>query len=110
VGMGQYNYQCMHGISVVSPEAMGRLSNHTDLQPTPYKGERREHIHRQKTENKRGCTIARRKNRIIPIADKKGEEKQGPSRLRGRLPTYKTLSNDIWKTLNAEISKDLFLC
>jgi hypothetical protein len=60
--------------------------------------------------NKRGCTIARRKNRIIPIADKKGEEKQGPSKLREKLPTYKTLSDDIWKTLNAEILKELFLC
>jgi hypothetical protein len=36
--MGQYNYQCMHGISVVSTEAMGRLNNHTDLHVTPYKG------------------------------------------------------------------------
>ncbi len=97
----------MHGISVVSPEAMGRQNNHTDLHLTPYKGEQREHT---QTKNKRGCPIAKRKNRIIPIADKKGEEKQGPSRLREELPTYKTLSDDIWKTLNAEISKEFFLC
>jgi hypothetical protein len=96
--------------SVVSPEALGRQNNHTDLHVTPYKGEQREHIHRRKTENKRGCTIAKRKNRIIPVADKKAEEKQGPSRLREKLPTYKTLSDDICKTQNAEILKELFLC
>jgi hypothetical protein len=97
----------MHGISVVSPEAMGRQNNHTDLHLTPYKGEKRTHT---QTKKKRGCTIAKRKNRIIPIADKKGEEKQGPSRLREKLPTYKTLSDDVWKTLNVEISKEFFLC